>query len=237
MKSRGGSRRAELATLAGLLVTVALGVAFVVEGNAAAGLILLVLGPLLSALIVALIWGSHRLMGSTGSDLEDQPNDVSTWVRTRRPIKWLLTRGSWLMGIVVGAVCFLVINGTTGNLLGAGVVANYRLLTDRQHTAATVTGIGMPHYACSYTYHVAGRTFSQVETGCGGSRVGSTLTINYVPNHPEDASFGDPTSEFRDTLLGNYGVPLGFGVFMYVAWKLSWKSRYPELFRQTEPHS
>jgi len=152
----------------------------------------------------------------------EEPNDVATWLYTTRPIRWLYSkRGVWLIAILVGATTFLWINGTTGNLLGAAVVADYQLLTQGRTTSGTVTGLDLSnHDSCSYTYRVAGRTFSATEEACGGGRsVGSSLTVTYVPSHPEFATYGDPDSEFWQRLLLSYGVPLFFALFMGFGWK------------------
>jgi hypothetical protein len=177
--------------------------------------------------------GSHRPMhGGQGRSEYDagrsalmagqEPDDLVTWLYTTRLVRWLYsTRGAWLIAIVIGATTFLWINGTTGNLLGAAVVADYQLLTQGRTTSGTVTGLDLSnHDSCSYTYRVAGRTFSASEDGCGGGRrVGSSLKVTYVPSHPEVATYGDPGSELWQELLLAYGVPLLFALFMGFGWK------------------
>lgn len=145
------------------------------------------------------------------------------WLRATRPIRWLCLRGAWLVAIVIGIVTFMIINGTSGNLLGRAVQANYRLVTQGHETSARVSGVGLTHYGCSYTYRVEGRTFSGAESGCGGRRVGSTLRVRYVTSNPEIASIGDPVSEFWEGLVTDYGVPLFFAAFFYFGWKWTYR--------------
>lgn len=153
---------------------------------------------------------------------EEASGDVYTWLHSTRLIRWLLSRrGAWLVAILVGAASFLDINGTTGNLLGAQVAADYRLATQGRTTSGTVTGIDLPnHDSCTFTYRAEGRTFSRYEQGCGAGRsVGSAIRIVYVPGHPAVAASGDPVSWFWQDLLFSYGAPLSLGVFMFFGWR------------------
>jgi hypothetical protein len=95
----------------------------------------------------------------------EESGDVYTWLHTTGPIRWVLSKsGAWLVAVLVGATTFLIISGTTGNLLGAQVVGDYRLATQGRTTIGTVTVLEpSDHAGCSFTYRVAGQTFTGYE--------------------------------------------------------------------------
>ncbi len=54
---------------------------------------------------------------------EEDLRDVYTWMRSKEPIRWIMSRKrAGLFAFLVGAISFLIINGTSGNLLGTSVI-------------------------------------------------------------------------------------------------------------------
>jgi hypothetical protein len=109
---------------------------------------------------------------------------------------------------------FVTSGGTTS------VRNGYELATLGRKTVATITVLELSnHGGCRYTYRVSGTRYSEEDSSCGiNHAVGSVITITYVPHQPSVSTTGNPTSEFRGSMLFLFGAPTGLAVFAYFGW-------------------
>lgn len=130
----------------------------------------------------------------------------------------LLSRGSWRVAAAVWVVTFLFINITTGNLHGAATIREFRLATEGRTTLGTVTALQPSNHAgCEFTYQVAGKTYSRAEGACGGSpRVGSAVSVTYLPSHADIATTHDAVSVFWENVVLILGAPSILSVIIFL---------------------
>jgi hypothetical protein len=107
---------------------------------------------------------------------------------------------------------------TTGNLFGSASLRAYRLATQGKKIAGTVTALNLSnHGGCHYAYMVDGVQYARSESLCGsGNRVGTGLTVTYLPSNPKIATSGDPRTEWRHELLFTLIAPSVLAGFFYV---------------------
>ena len=123
----------------------------------------------------------------------------------------------WRATVVIWVTIFLFVALTTGGGFGSASLRAYRLARGGQKIAGTVTAIEpSKHDGCRYTYEVDGATYSRSEEGCGeGRRVGTGLTVTYLPSNPGVATAGDARRQWRDDLLFAFLAPTLLAGFFY----------------------